>query len=478
MLHAGAARRTINPPLGIRTWGFSSREGMVEAIESDLTVTSLVLSNEETKLAVIAVDLVSISRGKVTELRTRVGAALGIPFSQVMTNWNHTHSAPIAPDRLNNESPEQRAMQEAYQAMVIEETVASAVAADEAQQPARLAAGWGECHIGVQRREMGPDGLVFLGEVPDGETDPAVGVVRVDDLSGKPIAILCSYGCHTVVVGPRSLVASPDFPGATRDVIEQALGGYTLFLQACGGDIMPIGGMGYEVDCSDSKFRVGAMLAGEAIKVAADLRTHVKRGERLSLKSGSAITLWPWVPVQDDDDPPVVLRALSEVVAADLIPFPPLGVAKEIRAEKQALLADAQANGDDRDRIFATYMAMAADTLVDAIETGRTTIDFDIQAIRIGDLVIAGIGTEVFAGTGKTIKARSPFAHTEVLGYTNELTGYLPRAQDFPPDGWQLDVRYKIPDMFFQMVNIPVAIDPGTEQRIVERTLQLINQLA
>ncbi len=477
MLHAGAARSVINPPLGIRTWGFSSREGMVEGIESDLTVTSLVLSSDETKVAIIAVDLVSLARGAVTVLRERVGVALGIPFSQVLTNWSHTHSAPIAPDRLNNETSEQRAMQEAYQAMVIEKTVASAIAADKALQPARIASGWGESHIGVQRREMGLDGLVFLGEVPEGETDPAVGVIRIDDRSGKPIAILCSYGCHTVVVGPRSLVASPDYPGATRDVVEQVLGGYTLFLQACGGDIMPIGGMGYEEDCSDTKFRVGAMLAGEVIRVAADLRTHVTRGDRTSLKSGSAITLWPWAPVQDDDSP-VVLRAISEVVAVDLIAFPPLAVAEGIRDEKHKLLAEAEATGDDRDRVFATYMAMAADTLVAAIKTGRTTIDFDIQAMRIGDLVIAGIGTEVFSGTGKSIKAQSPFAHTEVLGYTNELTGYLPRAHDFPPEGWQINVRYKIPDMFFQMVNIPVAIDPGSEQRIVDRTLQIINQLS
>ena len=477
MLQAGVARRVINPPLGIRTWGFSSREGMVEAIESDLTVTSLVLSTGETKLAVIAIDLVSISKGAVTALRKRVGSALGIPFSHVLTNWSHTHSAPLAPDRLNNESPEQRAMQEAYQAMVVEETISSAVAADGARQPARIAAGWGESHIGVQRREMGADGLVFLGEVPDGETDPAVGVIRIDDFSGKPIAILCSYGCHTVVVGPRSNVASPDYPGATREVIEQAFGGYALFLQACGGDIMPIGGMGYETDCSDEKFRVGAMLAGEAIKVAAGLRTHVKRGARTSLKSGSAITLWPWVPVKEDT-PPVALRAISEVVALDFSDFPSLEVAERIRAEKRQLLAEAVAGGDERDRIFATYMAMAADTLVDAIETGRTTLEIDIQAIRIGDIVIAGIGMEIFAGTGREIKARSPFLHTEVLGYTNELVGYLPRAKDFPPDGWRIDVRYKIPDMFFQMVNIPVAIDPGSEQRIVDRVLQLINQLA
>jgi len=36
-LRAGVGRTIINPPLGIKTVGFTSREGVVEAIESDLT---------------------------------------------------------------------------------------------------------------------------------------------------------------------------------------------------------------------------------------------------------------------------------------------------------------------------------------------------------------------------------------------------------------------------------------------------------
>ena len=47
-LLAGAARTTINPPLGIRTMGFSSRVGFVESIASDLTATSLVLATAGT----------------------------------------------------------------------------------------------------------------------------------------------------------------------------------------------------------------------------------------------------------------------------------------------------------------------------------------------------------------------------------------------------------------------------------------------
>ena len=44
-LFAGAARRPINPPLGTRQTGFRLFGSPVQAIESDLTATALVLSD-------------------------------------------------------------------------------------------------------------------------------------------------------------------------------------------------------------------------------------------------------------------------------------------------------------------------------------------------------------------------------------------------------------------------------------------------
>ena len=195
---------------------------------------------------------------------------------------------------------------------------------------ARVAAGHGESQIGINRREMGPDGLIFLGEAPDKAIDPAVGVVRVDDLDGQPLATLFSYGCHTVVVGPNSKVVSPDFPGASREVLEKVLGGLSLFLQGGGGDIMPVGGMGWEEDCRDGKNRVGMALASEVLKVAAGLRTNVVRGERTWLASllGPGMTLTPWVPVEGH--PADFLDGVCETIQLDLIPFPSLDEARRL----------------------------------------------------------------------------------------------------------------------------------------------------
>ena len=474
-LLAGAARATINPPLGIRTMGFSSRVGFVESVAEDLTATTLVLANPQTTLAIVALDSCLLPIARADVVRRRVGEAVGAPASNVLVNFSHTHSAPAFPD-WQPEPPDQRALQEQYWEHLTDQTVRSAAQARERLQPARVAAGWGESRIGINRREIGPDGLIFLGEVPDGETDPAVGVIRVDDLAGRPIAVLCSLGCHTVVVGPRDQAASPDFPGPARRVVESTLGGLTLFLQACGGDVMPVAGMGYETDCSDANVRVGTMLGGEAVKVAAGLRTHLARGERTALGSVSSISLWPWVPVEDEGVE-AHLDVRSERIWLDFIDLPTLEDAQAILDEKRALLAAALPTHDERQIAPARRFVTWAEALVNACETSRTTIDFEVQALRIDDLALVALSAEAFSGTGIEIKQRSPIAYTNVLGYSNGCVMYLPREQDYPPGGWDVHVRYKIPDMLFQNYLVPVAFRPDSERLVVETALRLLHEL-
>jgi len=474
-LLAGACRASIDPPLGIRTMGFSSRVGFVESIAEDLTATTLVLANDDTTLAIVALDICLLPIARADLLRWRIGEAIGAPTSNVLVNFSHTHSAPAFPD-WQPEPPDQHRLQEQYWELLVDRTVESATQAKAALEPARVAAGWGQSTVGVNRREIGLDGLVFLGEVPDGETDPAVGVIRIDDLDGQPIAMLGSLGCHTVVVGPRDQAASADFPGPARRVVESALGGWTLFLQACGGDVMPTGGMGYETDCSDANERVGMMLGGEVLKVAAGLRTHLRRGPRTALGSVSAISLWPWEPVQDEGQQ-ARLAARSERIWLDFVDLPTLDDAQAILAEKRALLEAARQTGDERQIAPATRFATWAEVLVDAVETDRRTVDFEVQVLLIDEIAIVALSAEVFSGTGIEIKARSPFAYTNVLGYSNGCVMYLPRAQDYPPGGWDVHVRYKIPDMLFQNYLLPVAFRPESEQKVVATALRLLDDL-
>jgi hypothetical protein len=64
------------------------------------------------------------------------------------------------------------------------------------------------------------------------------------------------------------------------------------------------------------------------------------------------------------------------------------------------------------------------------------TRDLPLQALRIGDMVIAGYPNETFNATGLAVRARSPFAVTMNIGLANEYAGYLPPADQFPLGGY------------------------------------------
>ena len=118
-----------------------------------------------------------------------------------------------------------------------------------------------------------------------------------------------------------------------------------------------------------------------------------------------------------------------------------------------------------------------ADNLVAAVKQGNPTHDAVIQAIRINDIVLASVSVEAFFQTGQAVKAKSPFEHTQFLGYSNGCVAYLPRAEDYPPGGWKIDESYAVPDLMAQSYALPVAFEPGAEQMVVERVLDLIQQL-
>src|SRR5437763_6798793 len=98
-LFAGAGRTSIAPPLGIKTVGFSSREGVVEHIESDLSSTAVVFASGDRKIAILALDLCIPSLEMAADWRDRASDAIGTSPSHVMINVSHTHTGPALPGR-------------------------------------------------------------------------------------------------------------------------------------------------------------------------------------------------------------------------------------------------------------------------------------------------------------------------------------------------------------------------------------------
>jgi hypothetical protein len=472
-LQAGAARRTINPPLGIGKIGGRLFGDPIQWIESDLTATALVLTGAGTKVAIVAADLCTVESRHADTLRGDVGDTIGVPPSHVLFNESHDHSAPALPSYYPDWYESE--FKEEYLTTLRRRIVEAAVEADGRLQPARIGCGWGESTIGVYRRET-RDGRDVLGEVPDHPIDPSVGVIRVDDLDGNPIAVAFRYSAHPVTVGSRSQVASADYPGPAREVLERNLGGLALFLQGCGGNINPRVGIGYEVDCRDTKNRVGLELGGEALKIAAGIRTNTRAGQRRPLGNVPNILFTPWEPVHGDTC--THLAAAETTVALDYAELPSLEKAREILAHWRRTREE-RLGGDALDweiRAAQKYEHWAA-KLVAAVEDGHPTHELRVQAIRVNDMVISALNMEVFFETGLEIRARSPVPDTFVLGYTNGCFGYLPRGEDYPEGGWQIDESYAVPDLIPQAWMMPVILHPDSARRAVEASAKMIDGL-
>jgi hypothetical protein len=261
-------------------------------------------------------------------------------------------------------------------------------------------------------------------------------------------------------------------------VLERSLGGLALFLQGGGGNINPRTGIGYEIDCRDTKNRIGLELGAEALKIAAAIRTNTRAGERRPLGNVPNILFTPWEPVPEDE-PITCLAAAEGTVDLGFGELPPLDEARAILASWQDAIVERRGR-DARDweiRAALKYEHWAR-RLVEAVEHGSPTLELAAQVIRVGDIVIAGMNVETFFETCLDVRARSPFPDTLVLGYTNGLVSYLPRAEDYPAGGWRLDESYAVPDLIPQAWGLPVALHPDSESRAVELTLSLIRQVS
>lgn len=65
-------------------------------------------------------------------------------------------------------------------------------------------------------------------------------------------------------------------------------------------------------------------------------------------------------------------------------------------------------------------------------------MDFEIQALRIGDAALVLIPAELFVEFGLDLKRRSPFKPTYVISMANGSHGYVPTEHAFQRGGYEV----------------------------------------
>lgn len=271
-LLAGTARVEITPPTLMQMYGYANRKcGPANGTHDPLFAKALVLATGDTRVAIVSMDIGSIVS---PDLVRRVRDELGIPV--LLLAASHTHSGPRFLPYRDEEDPAGAAYLKQ-----LEPKLFDLVRQASGQMfPARLAYGRGSLQLGYNRllpRDDGRTRALFenTDRIPYGPVDPEFMLLRVEDASGAPRALMVHYAAHAVVLGNTNCKYSADYPGVLQARVEAAVPGVQcMFVQGGAGDVNPLilARTGNEEKDFAQVAKMGELLADAVLRVNRDLK--------------------------------------------------------------------------------------------------------------------------------------------------------------------------------------------------------------
>jgi hypothetical protein len=272
----GLARVKITPEQPVFMAGYAARNKPFESIHDDLYAKVLVLEDRAgTRGVLVTSDLIGFTAAVANPMRERIAKQTGAPVASVLVNSSHTHTGPALD--LDDTPRESRggadsAKTVAYTQALADKIVQAAAEAAKKLQPTKLSWGSGVVHFVMNRREFTTERGVILGVNPRGFADRSVPVLRIDDPSGKLIAVVCGAASHNTTLGGQDYEISGDYAGHAQRVIEEQHPGVeALFVLGCAGDANP-----YPRGTYDIAYQHGRVLAQEVERVLGTRLTAVR----------------------------------------------------------------------------------------------------------------------------------------------------------------------------------------------------------
>ena len=414
-LRVGAAAVEI-PAEDSMVIGGSIGPGKLTGQEGKLQATAIVLAGN-TKLCLVGVDALMMNRDLLDEAARRIEKECGIPFSNILINFSHTHHAPSTATIHGYERDP-----------VFCRSVVSAIA-----ESARLAAAGlaestpvfrlgQEATVGQNSRQLLKDGKIYWIGPRDGivrptgpfDSDlPVIGFRRPD---GKLAALIFNHSTHCI--GTRATKRSPGFYGLAAQEMAEELGCPVLFLSGAAGSTHNL-----TLSCDEMVLRLKAAISAGLLK-----STPMKSARLAARKKEFTYEVRRFDEAAEE-------RAVTEYCRA--------------YAPQQA------------DYIAGVFREMRRKLAPVQGEKRRTWL----QAVRVGDVYFSAVPAEFFTALGVEIKRQSLQRHTYVSGLSNDYIGYVPDREGFRLGGYQT------------WTGLHSLVTAGTGEAIVEESVKLLKSL-
>jgi len=414
-LKAGLARVVITPPVGARLSGYADRIQPSIGILDELYAKALVLDDGEERAALVVCDLIGLGRDIINDARRRIRSPAGIKEENVMITSTHTHTG-----------PDLEFVGEAWIENLKSQIAGVVYAASDCLKEARFGAAKGQCLVGSNRRNPNsPYSPYFLYSWPEGPMDPAVLVLRIEDVSGRVMGALVNYACHAVTLGPRELRISRDFPGYALRILEDAWGQdiVAIFMNGCCGNINPMW-IWDRPDLSPTPRRMMPESLEERLKETGRLG-HILGAE--SLKAAESII-------------DLTCEAKLKVKRVEVS----LPVREDIPERMLKRIKDAKP-GEPRYE-YCQRILRGEDIVT------------EVQAMALDDVAIVGVPGEVFVEYQIEIRKCSPYEYTFVSELANDSIGYIPVAKAYEEGGYEPTAAVVAPDAGAKLTQTAISL--------------------
>lgn len=420
-IKSGFSRKNVTPKLGVPISGYYEARFAKEILD-DLYVNATAFDDGNSKAIIVNADSLMFSKNQSDEIRREIAAACGIPVSAVFLGCSHTHTAPMyGPDFASSLKGD-----EEYELLLKKSLCEVSKEALADCKPAVLSTANGTAeNISFVRRFRMKDGGVQTNpgvgntniDYPLGQVNNEVKLLKIERENADDIYIV-NFGTHPDSIGGE--VISGDYPAFVRDTVEKALDGVKcMFITGAQGDVNHINPLPTEADrcglCYDSfdgvprgyehSKHMGRVIAGAVLQICGKTR-----------------------------------RLTSDTIAyaSQLVTLP--SNMDNSRLDEANHIVKLHTDGKD-DEIGYTGMELttvvAEATRIVALQNGPESYDFELTALKIGDVAFAGLPGEPFVEIGRKISEASPFAETFVCCLTNGGDSYFPTSSAYDEGGYE-----------------------------------------
>lgn len=385
-LHFGTATIDITPARNLPLGG--GMFGKARGVNDPLTATAFCFMDTGRRVLLIGCDLIGFGNDLADAIRADVADATGIPREAICLAATHTHNGPVTLDLRHWGASDPGYVKFLRRRLVT-------IARRAAEGSARVNLKWSSspCRgVGKNRTSYGT------------VVDETLSVLRVESADdGRLLGLVVNHGCHPVTMHSMGVV-SADFPGAIRAEVRRATRREVpvVFLLGAAGDINP---REFAADLSgnvsDEMWRARRALCR---KVGVELARRALG--RLSHKGGTGIgwsTEKVLLPLQPYPGA-VLLRSLHTAAAKDI---------RKYRGDPAKAWPLAEA------RVMRDWVRDARS------RRGATTLELELQVLRLGAVRILALPVELFAAYGLELRRRMGRVPLMVATMCNGYNSYV-----------------------------------------------------